>query len=183
MHSTDVQSAEIDKIQDSRTHVVVGDYEKSSGNYLVDADGNTLLDVFGQISSTALGYNVPQMIELAKTVSYAAYSCRVPRRVPAVRRSCDKSSSALEQTVPPVSAPMVHPRHRGAPFVVCHTEKDTGLHRLTGLHGRHHTRHEFAILREPELTHSPSSSTPRLTARRLVRSRPRTGPRSSRRVS
>lgn len=63
------QSAEIDKIQDSRTHVLVGDYAKSSGNYLVDADGNTLLDVFAQISSIAIGYNVPQLRELAKTVN------------------------------------------------------------------------------------------------------------------
>lgn len=49
--------------------MLVVDYEKSKGNYLVDADGNTLLDVFAQISSIALGYNVPAMLELGKTVS------------------------------------------------------------------------------------------------------------------
>lgn len=49
--------------------MLVVDYEKSKGNYLVDADGNTLLDVFAQISSIALGYNVPEMLELGKTVS------------------------------------------------------------------------------------------------------------------
>jgi 4-aminobutyrate aminotransferase-like enzyme len=48
--------------------MLVVDYEKSKGNYLVDADGNTLLDVFAQISSIALGYNVPAMLELGKTV-------------------------------------------------------------------------------------------------------------------
>lgn len=63
------QSAEIDKLQDPRTHVLVCDYAKSRGNYLVDADGNQLLDVFQQISSIAIGYNVPQLLELGKTVS------------------------------------------------------------------------------------------------------------------
>ena len=62
-------SAEIDLFQDARTHVMVPDYTKSSGNYLVDADGNTLLDVFAQIASIALGYNVPAMLALGKSVS------------------------------------------------------------------------------------------------------------------
>jgi 4-aminobutyrate aminotransferase/(S)-3-amino-2-methylpropionate transaminase len=66
------QSQGINKIQDSRTHVVVADYNKSSGNYLVDADGNVLLDVFAQISSIALGYNVPELLEVARSVSIAA---------------------------------------------------------------------------------------------------------------
>lgn len=50
--------------------MLVVDYEKSKGNYLVDADGNKLLDVFAQISSIALGYNVPEMIELGKSVGF-----------------------------------------------------------------------------------------------------------------
>ncbi len=40
-----------------------------AGNFIVDADGNTLLDVFAQISSIALGYNLPSLLELAKSVS------------------------------------------------------------------------------------------------------------------
>lgn len=63
-------SAEIGKFQDPRTHVLVVDYAKSNGNYLVDADGNAFLDMFGQIASIAVGYNHPDLIKLAKSVSY-----------------------------------------------------------------------------------------------------------------
>lgn len=37
-------------------------YEKSRGNYVVDVDGNTMLDLFTQIASLPLGYNHPRMI-------------------------------------------------------------------------------------------------------------------------
>ncbi|OCF37150.1 4-aminobutyrate aminotransferase [Kwoniella heveanensis BCC8398] len=60
-------SKEIDAFQDPRTHVIVPNYEESKGNYIVDADGNVILDVFAQISSIGIGYNVPALLELGKT--------------------------------------------------------------------------------------------------------------------
>jgi 4-aminobutyrate aminotransferase/(S)-3-amino-2-methylpropionate transaminase len=42
------------------------DYEKSRGNYIVDVDGNRLLDVCGQIASSSLGYNCPDVINALK---------------------------------------------------------------------------------------------------------------------
>jgi 4-aminobutyrate aminotransferase/(S)-3-amino-2-methylpropionate transaminase len=57
---------------------MVVDYDASSGNYIVDADGNTLLDVFAQISSIALGYNAPPMLELAKSDAFAKAAINRP---------------------------------------------------------------------------------------------------------
>ena len=46
---------------DTQNFSIVADYKHSCGNYLVDADGNTFLDAFGQISSLPLGYNNPAL--------------------------------------------------------------------------------------------------------------------------
>ncbi|XP_065832442.1 4-aminobutyrate aminotransferase, mitochondrial-like [Oscarella lobularis] len=54
--------ARLGSIQDGRTVRFFIDFEKSAGNYLVDADGNRFLDVYCQIASLALGYNHPDIL-------------------------------------------------------------------------------------------------------------------------
>ncbi|GAA6024636.1 hypothetical protein JCM10207_003906 [Rhodosporidiobolus poonsookiae] len=71
-------SERIGKFQDPRAHVLVCDYQKSKGNYLVDADGNQILDVFAQIASIAVGYNNPDLIKLAKSDEFATAAMARP---------------------------------------------------------------------------------------------------------
>ncbi|KIM93411.1 hypothetical protein OIDMADRAFT_173196 [Oidiodendron maius Zn] len=58
---------ELDPIFDSRATQLVIDYEKSYGNYFVDADGNAYLDVYAQIASIPLGYNHPALAAAVQT--------------------------------------------------------------------------------------------------------------------
>jgi hypothetical protein len=63
------------------------DFEASRGNYVVDADGNTLLDMYSHIASLPVGYNNPHMLAVFQ-VRFVLYpSCRGPSR--ALARSCD----------------------------------------------------------------------------------------------
>lgn len=57
---------ELGKVFDNRASFFVTDFYNSNGNYIADADGNKLLDVYCQISSIPLGYNNPALIETAK---------------------------------------------------------------------------------------------------------------------
>ncbi|XP_070162003.1 4-aminobutyrate aminotransferase, mitochondrial-like [Polyergus mexicanus] len=54
---------ELNAIQQASSVQLFADYEKSSGNYIIDIDGNTLLDVYMQISTMPLGYNHPAILE------------------------------------------------------------------------------------------------------------------------
>jgi len=53
---------DLSKIQSMDSVHFFADYDKSIGNYIVDADGNMMLDVFTQISSVPIGYNHPALL-------------------------------------------------------------------------------------------------------------------------
>jgi len=83
---------DLNQVQDVRTAQIIIDFDKSAGNYIVDADGNVILDTFGQIASLPLGYNHPALL--------AAYED------PKVRRHFAQVSTPLHplHSFPPHSA-------------------------------------------------------------------------------
>jgi len=57
----------LNEVFDTRSLNMITDYEKSAGNYIVDPDGNVLLDVYAQIASIPIGYNNPALLKAARS--------------------------------------------------------------------------------------------------------------------
>ncbi|ELU05560.1 hypothetical protein CAPTEDRAFT_228193 [Capitella teleta] len=58
--------AELGQLQNSMGCQFFVDYDNSHGNYMVDVDGNVILDLFTQIASIPIGYNHPRFMEVLK---------------------------------------------------------------------------------------------------------------------
>lgn len=59
---TEAMRARHGRFQDARTVHVYQDATNSKGNYLVDVDGNVMLDVYGHIAALPVGYNHPDLL-------------------------------------------------------------------------------------------------------------------------
>lgn len=60
--ATQALRARHQRFQDARTVHAYLDARRCLGNYLVDVDGNTLLDLYGHIACLPLGYNHPELL-------------------------------------------------------------------------------------------------------------------------
>lgn len=61
---------ELSSMQMTKSMHFIGDFEKSQGNYIVDVDGNVMLDVFQQIASMPLGYNHSAIRQTVESPDY-----------------------------------------------------------------------------------------------------------------
>lgn len=71
-------SERMGKWQDARHVILFQDADKSIGNYIVDADGNALLDVYCHISSLPFGYNNPEILETVSQPSVYKHLAQRP---------------------------------------------------------------------------------------------------------
>lgn len=55
------------RVFDTQNLNMMANYEKSIGNYIVDEDGNELLDLYAQIASIPVGYNNPTLKKAAQS--------------------------------------------------------------------------------------------------------------------
>ncbi|VDM39181.1 unnamed protein product [Toxocara canis] len=83
------------------------DYEKSVGNYIVDADGNTYLDVFMQISSLALGYNHPDLIKVLSDPRFVTAAVSRPALGSFPRNDFPRTISKALTSIAPKGCPLV----------------------------------------------------------------------------
>jgi 4-aminobutyrate aminotransferase/(S)-3-amino-2-methylpropionate transaminase len=68
---TEALRARHQKHQDARTVHYYQDARRSRGNYAVDVDGNTLLDVYGHIACVPIGYNHPALLDAFRSERFA----------------------------------------------------------------------------------------------------------------
>jgi len=68
----------LDKFQDTKPILFFTDMEKSMGNFVVDADGNTMLDMYCHIASLPIGYNHPMMEEASRSQQWHRHLLQRP---------------------------------------------------------------------------------------------------------
>ncbi|UZJ52338.1 hypothetical protein CBS101457_001658 [Exobasidium rhododendri] len=76
--SSTSRSQDIGAFQDNKAHGFVVDYTNSLGNWVKDADGNVFLDMFAQIASIAVGYNHPELLQLARSDEFVTAAMNRP---------------------------------------------------------------------------------------------------------
>lgn len=72
------EHGELNKILNAGAVMFFADFKNSIGNYIADADGNLLLDIYMQIASLPIGYNHPALHRLVSDVKNLDYLINRP---------------------------------------------------------------------------------------------------------